>query len=358
MLKSLFNWKVLLNLLAAMAVFAGLVWLTFRWLEKHTNHNQEVPVPNVMNKSVHEAIKILEDAGLEYEVDSAQFDPKFKPFQVLHVSPQSGSSVKFGRTVNLRVNPRSWAPVAIPDVLNKHFGLAFSRLNRVDIKIGDTIYEPNIQKDALIRLMYNGNALKPGTLIPRFSTVDAVIGTGPMRNISIPRVVGLTVKEAKVLIAQSMFEVGVVDHEDGGKDENDIVYYQDPASGDRRDQGMQIDLWASKKTPAELGAKISQLNAMYRVRVDTGLAPIRYEEVVVDPDPVHVPDNKPEVVAPVQKPVTPKPKDTPKPANTDTKPKTDVKKTTSTSTTTKPASSSTTKPATTDKKPKSQTVIQ
>jgi serine/threonine-protein kinase len=45
-----------------------------------------------------------------------------------------------------------------------------------------------------------------------------------------------------------MFEVGLIEFEDGGKDESDIIYYQDPASGDVRDQGMQIDLWASKKT--------------------------------------------------------------------------------------------------------------
>ncbi len=54
-------------------------------------------------------------------------------------------------------------------------------------------------------------------------------------------------KEAKAVIARNLFEVGIVDHEDGGKDESDIVYYQDPAAGDARDQGMQIDLWASKK---------------------------------------------------------------------------------------------------------------
>ena len=70
-----------------------------------------------------------------------------------------------------------------------------------------------------------------------------------------------------------MFEVGLVEHEDGSKDESDIIYYQDPASGDVRDQGMQIDLWASKKTPAKLRAKVEQLNSIYRMKVDTSLPP-------------------------------------------------------------------------------------
>lgn len=327
MLKSLFNWKVLVNLLVAVAVFVGLVWLTFRWLEYHTNHGKEIPVPNVINKSVHDAVKILEDTGLDYEVDSATFNPKYRPFQVLKVYPSPGSRVKDGRTVQLMVNPRSWAPVAVPDVVNKYSGLAFQRIDQVGLKVGDTIFEPSIQKDAVLRVLFKGNTIKPGSLLPRFSTIDVVIGSGPMRNISIPNVVGLTVKEAKAYIARNLFEVGVVEHEDGGKDDSDIVYYQDPSAGDARDQGMQIDLWASKKTPAELRGKIDQLNSVYRMRVDTTLPPVRYEEV---PNFKEAPVNEtpPPPVAPRKEaPKTETPKvSTVKPVNasktTDAKPKT------------------------------------
>ncbi|KFF76173.1 serine/threonine protein kinase [Chryseobacterium sp. P1-3] len=302
MLKSLFNWKVLLNLVIAIGIFVGLVWLTFRWLEYHTNHGQEIPVPNVVNKSVHDAVKILDDTGLEYEVDSANYDPKYRPFQVLQVYPAPGSHVKDGRTVRLRVNPRTWAPIVVPDVINKYSGLAFQRLDQVGLKIGDTIYEPSIQKDALLRILYKGNAVNPGTRLPRFSMIDVVVGSGPMRNISIPNVVGLSVKEARAVITKSMFEVGLVEYEDGGKDESDIIYYQDPAAGDVRDQGMQIDLWASKRTPAELRAKVEQLNSIYRMKVDTSLPPVHYEEVRTEPS-----YEPPVIPAPVPKKETPQP---------------------------------------------------
>ncbi|WP_292010061.1 PASTA domain-containing protein [Chryseobacterium sp.] len=315
MLKSLFNWKVLVNLVLAIAVFVGLVWLTFRWLEYHTNHGQEIPVPNVVNKSVYDAIKILDDAGLEYEVDSFKYDPKYRPFQVLQVYPSPGSRVKDGRAIQLKVNPRTWAKVEVPDVINKYAGLAFQRLDQVGLKVGDTIFEPSIQKDAVLRIIYKGNAVKPRTKLPRFSIVDVVIGSGPMRNISIPNVVGLTVKEARAVIARSMFEVGLVEHEDGGKDESDIIYYQDPASGDVRDQGMQMDLWASKRTPAELSAKIEQLNSIYRMKVDSSLPPVHYDEVPTYNEPVYE-------SAPVPAPAAPK-KEAPKePVKTETKPAT------------------------------------
>lgn len=354
MLKSLFNWKVLLNLVVAIGVFVGLVWLTFRWLEYHTNHGQEIPVPNVVNKSVHEAVKILDDAGLEYEVDSFKYDPKYRPFQVLQVYPAPGSRVKDGRAIQIKVNPRTWAPVAVPDVINKYAGLAFRRLDQVGLKVGDTIYEPSIQKDAIIRLLFKGNVIQPKSLLPRFSTVDVVIGSGPMRNISIPNVVGLTVKEARQVIARSMFEVGLVEHEDGSKDESDIIYYQDPASGDVRDQGMQMDLWASKKTPAELSSKIEQLNSIYRMKVDTGLPPVQYQEVHQEP-----------VYEPVAPPPAPR-REVPKtePAKTDARPASGKPATTSES---KPKSSTTgsnsgtgnAKPANTPpaEKPKAKKVI-
>lgn len=280
MLKSLFHWKVLVNILVAAAVFIGLVWLTFRWLEVHTNHGKEIPVPNVVNKSVHDAIKILDDTGLEYEVDSFKYDPKYRPFQVLQIYPSPGSRVKGGRTVLLKVNPRTWAQVSVPDILDRYKGLAFRQLEQVGLKVGDTIYEPSIQRDAVLRMIYNGATLKPGALLPRFTTIDLVIGAGPRRNISVPNLVGLTVQEAKLIIAQNLFEIGLVEHEDGGSDASDIVYYQDPASMDVRDQGMQIDIWASKKTPAEMGAKIAQLNSIYRIKMDYS-EPTYYDDAPV-----------------------------------------------------------------------------
>ena len=353
MLKSLFHWKVWVNILVAAAVFVGLVWLTFRWLEVHTNHGKEIQVPNVMNKSVQQAIKILDDSGLEYEVDSFKYDPKYRPFQVLQIYPSPGSRVKDGRTIVMKVNPRTYAQVSVPDVLDRYKGLAFRQLEQVGLKVGDTIYEPSIQRDAVLRMLYNGSMLKPGALLPRFSTIDLVIGAGPRRNITVPNLVGMTVQEAKAIISQNLFEVGLVEHEDGSSDESDIVYYQDPAAFDVRDQGMQIDIWASKKTPAEMSGKISQLNSIYRVKMDLS-EPSYYDDGEVYREPVQSAP-RPEMPRPalpdqsaprpeVKKPETPK-------TTTETRPKVADPK---------PATSTPVKPKETPKKeekPKAKKVV-
>ena len=144
--------------------------------------------------------------------------------------------------------------------------------------------------------------------------VDAYKNIGEIKLPIIVRLQGTNAEEAKKIIAQALFEVGIVEHEDGGKDDSDIVYYQDPEFGALRDQGMQIDLWASKKTPAELQNKIKQLDEMYRPKIDTALAPIEYREIpTAEERPAPVTKNPPAANT-----ATALPK--PKPANTNSSP--------------------------------------
>lgn len=316
MLRSFFHWKVLVNTLLATTIFTGLVWLTFRWLEFHTNHGEEIAVPNVVNMKVHQAIEVLDDQGLEYEVDSFKYDPKYRPYQVLQIYPSPGSHVKDGRTIVLKVNPKTYAPVAVPDILDRYKYLAFRKLDLLGLKVGDTIYEPNIQKDAVIRMLYNGTTINPGTKVPMFSSLDLVIGSGPKRNVMIPSLVGRTVAEAKAIITQNYFEVGLIEYEDGKNNDTDIVYFQDPASGSVRDQGMQVDLWASKKTPAELQSKIQELNSIYQT-IDINAVPDPSEKDYIPiPESNAPPVNKPPVAMP--KPQTEKPQ-AEKPKNSEQK---------------------------------------
>ena len=109
MFKSFLHWKVFLNIIIAIGVFYGLIMGTFAWLKHHTNHGKEVPVPNVVDMPVQEAVKVLEDMGLTVEVDSFKYEPKYKPFQVLQIYPSAGARVKDGRTIILKVNPKTWA---------------------------------------------------------------------------------------------------------------------------------------------------------------------------------------------------------------------------------------------------------
>jgi len=265
MIKSLFSWKVWINVfLSIVFLFLG-IWITFRWLDSHTNHGEEIEIPDITNLHIDKAEQVLKNVGLSYEVDSLSFDPKFKSLQVVKVDPLVGSRVKMGRPIRVYINPKTWAEVEIPDIIENYKHRAFDKLSLVGLKVRDTIYEPSTLKDAVVRILYDGKIVNPGKLIPRSSYVDVVIGIGPIKNILIPNLVGKTLGEAQKIINDSYFDIGIsYDEDDKSVSESSlIVFYQNPIAGSVADQGVRIDLWSSKKTQSEMGDKIEKLNEIY-----------------------------------------------------------------------------------------------
>ena len=64
MLKSLFNWKVLLNILLAIVVFTlVLVWLTFSLVNFHTNHGKKLKCLMLSTCQHKRPSEVLDNAG-------------------------------------------------------------------------------------------------------------------------------------------------------------------------------------------------------------------------------------------------------------------------------------------------------
>jgi len=269
MVKSLFNWKVWLNILLSIVFLLVGIWLVFRWLAYHTNHGEEIEIPHVINLPIDKAEILLQKMGISYEVDSLGFDPKFEPLQVLKVDPPQGSRIKGEREIRLYINPKTWAKVEIPNVIENYKYLAFDKLSLVGLKVRDTIYEPSNLKDAVIRLMYNGKTVDPGKLIPRLSQIDVVVGLGPIKNIPVPNLVCKTLGEAQKIISDSYFETGISynEYDISVSDSSLIVFYQNPAAESISEQGIRIDLWSSKKKPIEMYEKIKKLDKIYHIDI-------------------------------------------------------------------------------------------
>ena len=60
--------------------------------------------------------------GLDVEVDSLNTTLNTSLFRMLQIYPAAGSRVKEGRTVILRINPKTWAKVEVPNILEKYKG--------------------------------------------------------------------------------------------------------------------------------------------------------------------------------------------------------------------------------------------
>jgi len=265
-LNILISWKFWLNLIIILGIGYGFYHFVFNmWLDSYTNHGEAVEVPDLSKLSINEATAKLDDLGLTYEVDSVSFDPKVKPYTVMDFYPTMGSKVKEGRRIFIKSNPRTYAPVELPDLVGKSKRLAFTQLKISDIIIRNIIYEPDLAKDAVLRILYNGKEIKPGTVLPRFAKIDLVLGRGLMHNVLMPNLIGLDLQAAREVLKQNFYELGQVQFLGGGNDTiNARIVYQFPLNNDRYDQGLPVDIWLSSKSSSEIATEIRALDREYK----------------------------------------------------------------------------------------------
>jgi Uncharacterized protein conserved in bacteria len=207
------------NILAGLGIIVLLIFLFFGLLSWITRHNETEKVPMVVGQNIEAAKKMLEDKGFRVIVSDSVYDGTVPPLNVTRQSPDADAVVKEGRTIFLSVN-RAVAPmVAMPNLVGYSFRSASLYLQSAQLKLGDTTYRPDIARNAVLEQLWNGQIIKPGTLIPLGSTISFVLGSGMGNdNIEVPNLVGLTFAEAKAQLASLNLGVGAVVLLDNVKD--------------------------------------------------------------------------------------------------------------------------------------------
>lgn len=264
--RTFIKWQFWLSLVLMAVALFGFYHFVFRvWIPAYTNHNQAIEIPDLATMDINQAMKTLDDLKLTYEIDSLKFDSARAPLSVLDFYPEAGFRVKEGRKIFIKSNPKGWRPTTLPDIVGKSKRLAFTQLTLAGLSVGDTIYEPDIAKDAVLRVMFKGRQIGNGDELPRFSKVDLVLGKGLEFGVKTPNLIGLGLEEARAAIFANRFEVGVLNIAEAVGDSAILkVFYQYPLPDDNYDQGLPVDLWLSAKDPKELSGQIKDLNFQYR----------------------------------------------------------------------------------------------
>lgn len=149
------------------------------WLDWHTNHGQQITVPDLSRKSLSEADEILEELDLRrHIIDSASFNPDFPPRSVIEQNPKAGLFVKENRQIYIKLNPSGYGKVLVPNVVFKTKRQAIPTLEALGFKIGDITYKQNIAKDMVLEIKHKGENLESGTQLRKASVIDLVLGDG------------------------------------------------------------------------------------------------------------------------------------------------------------------------------------
>ena len=167
------------QVLAAIAVIAVLAFLFFHWITFITNHGDEITVPNLAKLTPEQVESKLDELDLDYQIiDTVDYNPNFPKLTVVQQEPTSGSKVKGGRTIYVKLNASTFKMVAVPDLIEKTYRQAIPTLKALGLEVGTTKYVPYIGKDMVLEMWINGKKVKPGLKVYKATKVDLVLGDG------------------------------------------------------------------------------------------------------------------------------------------------------------------------------------
>ncbi|MBE2247058.1 MAG: PASTA domain-containing protein [Candidatus Competibacteraceae bacterium] len=241
-----------INLLLAILAFVAVTVLVFKSFGWYTHHNESIEVPDLTGLQLNDARKLLQEKNLRLAVvDSVYEVPKEKKNishgEVVDQNPKPGEKVKRNRRFYIVIRSFSPPMVDMPDLIDLSLRQAIGILESKGLKLGKAIKKPGMPP--VMKQFYKGESIKPGTKIPKGSTVDVWIGQGGSDvKIGVPNLIGKSRSEAMMILSTSNLNLGAEIYTDAVKDSSKAVVIRQSPSATAEptiSEGSDIDLWFS-----------------------------------------------------------------------------------------------------------------
>ena len=178
-IKYIFSKYFFKQILNAIILTLFFILILYFYLNITTNHNKYINVPELNGVAFNEAIEILDENNLSFIVlDSALYNPEYPKFSILDQMPKSNTQVKKNRKIYLTLNPSNYGKVSVPNIIQITQRSANSSLLASGLEIGEISYENNIGKDMVLEILFNGNKINSGDMVPKKSKIDLILGNG------------------------------------------------------------------------------------------------------------------------------------------------------------------------------------
>lgn len=208
--------------LAAIGSILLLLFIAYFSLDYYTRHGSGAPVPALKGLSVDRAIQTLADQGFGYHIDSV-YVPDEPPGTIVEQDPDAGTNVKANRIIYLTMVTRLAPPVQLPDLSDQNYMEAVATLSNFGLKVGDTTTKPDIANH-ILEVHYAGQTIKPGTKLPKGSSVDLIIGNGAgASEVDVPDLLNQDLDAAKFAIKGAGLTVGTITYEGTITDSSNVV---------------------------------------------------------------------------------------------------------------------------------------
>lgn len=244
----LFN-RITANILAGILLVCALVFGTRIMLDKITRHNLEITVPDLTNISVDEAEKIVAANKMKLEVIDSVYVKRMGKGLVYRQNPKAGSKVKEGRRILLTINAVNAKKVMMPNLVGYSMRQAKAEILSKGLQIGRLEYVTDIATNNVLKQMYGGQEIAPGTMIESEAKIDLVLGLNNDDCVTYaPSVTGMKYKNAIETIHDNSLNVSEIIFDETVRDYSDslnaVVFRQEPEYGDTPLlMGMDISLY-------------------------------------------------------------------------------------------------------------------
>ena len=177
--KNKFFW---INIIVMVVVTIAAAWETLLWLDAYTRHGEAHIVPDVKNKNIAEATRVLNDRTMKSVVIDSNYVKGVPAGMVLEQMPDAGSRVKEGRTVYLTITTTSVPLVSLPDIIdNSSVRQAEAKLKGIGFKLTEPELVPG-EQDWVYGIKYRGKELKSGDKIPHEALLTLCVGDTHLRD--------------------------------------------------------------------------------------------------------------------------------------------------------------------------------
>ena len=224
-------------------------------LDAITQHGVARTVPSIVGKNVDKANE--EATDFEIVVQDSVFYDSLAPSVIIRQVPEADAVVKVNRTIYVTINRVVPPDVDMPNLVGYSFRNAESILKNLGLKLGDTTNRPDFAKGSVLEQLYKGANITPGTKLKVGSKVSLVIGSGVgNEDMAVPKLVGLTFSEAKILLEAQGLILGPVIPAPMVRDTaSAYVVRQSPAPENEEGKrfrirpGQMVDLWLDVNPP-------------------------------------------------------------------------------------------------------------
>jgi len=217
----------------ASAGFFGLLSLNLA-----IKRGEKVTVPNVVNKSVVDALDILSERGIELRKSGSRNSVVIPEGFVLSQDPIPGTVVKEGTRVSVVISLGS-KMAAVPDLVGMSLREARVELKGAGLKVGRfSQMHHHREKETVL-----AQSLPQNSQVERDTPVDLLMSLGPRpREYRLPNLIGLPLETASMILDAMGVSVGDITAKLDLSQSQGTILDQDPQSGSPIREGLSVSL--------------------------------------------------------------------------------------------------------------------